>query len=70
MRINSGLVIDVGGAFTYGLTIIIPQVQLTSIPRSQTNQLENIDLVGIVMDDLTNPAVIALAYTGQAAYLA
>lgn len=69
LRLNSGVAIDTG-TFFFGLTVIIPQVQLTPIIRGQTEQLENITLNGTIMDDDTNPGLLAFVYNAQAAYLA
>lgn len=70
MRVSSGTLIAATGAFFYGFTIIIPRVQLTAMPRSQTSEFENLEFQGILMDDQTNPALNVWVYNAQAAYLA
>lgn len=69
LNINSGTLIAGGGAFNFGAIIVIPRVQLTSIPRGQTNQLENLQFVGAFEDDGTNPLIVCFVYNAQAAYL-
>ena len=46
----------------------IRPMQLTAIPRGQTNQLENLGLTGNILDDGTNSELLAFVYTAQAAY--
>lgn len=70
MRVSSGVLIAATGAFFYGFTIIIPRVQLTSMPRSQTSEFENLEFQGIIMDDQTNPALNVWVYNAKPTYLA
>jgi len=71
LNINSGTLVDTsGGTFNLGAVFVLPRVQLTSIPRGQTNQLENIQLIGAVEDDGTNPIIVCFVYNAQSAYLA
>lgn len=70
MRVSSGVLIAATGAFFYGFTIIIPRVQLTSMPRSQTSEFENLEFMGEIMDDLTNPALNVWVYNAKSTYLA
>jgi hypothetical protein len=70
LHVNTGTLIAGGGVFFYGFIVILPRVQLTSIPRSQTAELENLDFVGEVLDDGTNPAAVVYVYNAKAAYLA
>lgn len=67
-NLNSAVAIG-GGTFFYGAIIIIPRIQLMPIPRSQTNELEDMTYTGEIMDDGTNPRMLAFVYNAQAAYL-
>jgi hypothetical protein len=69
LRINSGVVIAATGAMFYGATFIIPRVQLTAMPRSQTSEFENLEFQGIIMDDLVNSALVCFVYNNRVAYL-
>ena len=69
LQISAGNLIAAGGAFRYGLTIILPRVQFMAPTFSQAGQLENISFEANVMDDKSNPACIAYAYNSVAAYL-
>jgi hypothetical protein len=70
LNVSSGTAIAGGGVFNSGFIVILPRVQLTSMPRSQTAELENLDFIGEVLDDGTNPVAMAFVYTAKAAYLA
>jgi hypothetical protein len=70
LNVNSGTVVAATGTFNYGFIVLLPRVQLTSIPRSQTAELENLDFIGEVLDDGTNPAAMVFVYTAKAVYLA
>lgn len=69
LQINAGELIAVGGAFKYGVTILLPRVQFMAPTFSQTGQLENVAFEAVVMDDTVNPACIVFAYNNVAAYL-
>jgi hypothetical protein len=69
LQVSSGVAID-SGAYYYGFSIVIPRLQLTAIPRSATQELENLEFAGQVHDDGTNPTLCAFVYDGQATYLA
>lgn len=69
LNINSGTLVATGGAFNFGAIVILPRVQLTSIPRGETNQLETLQFVGALEDDGTNPIMLAFIYNTKAAYL-
>lgn len=69
LNCNMGVLIDAQGAFLYGFIIIIPSAQLTSMPRGQTNEFENLDMVAEVRDDGTNDEMVAWVYNARATYL-
>lgn len=70
LNINSGTLVAATGAFNYGAIVILPRVQLTSIPRGQNQNLETLRLVGNVLDDGTNPTYLSFVYDAIPAYLA
>jgi hypothetical protein len=71
LNINSGKVIGTpAGIYTFGAIFIVPRVRLTAIPRSTTNDLENIEYQGEFYDDLTNPVMAAWVYNDKPTYLA
>lgn len=58
------------GAMYFGGILIFPRLQFKMLRRTQTNQLENLQFTGEVLNDGTNPAAVAFGYTAAAAYLA
>lgn len=70
LTINSGTLIAVGGAFYYGMTLLIPRVQIREIPRGATQQLENLTYTMDIMEDGTNPYLVPFVFNATAVYLA
>lgn len=70
LNLNSGTLIAATGAFKYGMIVMLPRIQLTAMPRGETNQLENLTFTGVLMDDTTNPSCAIFVYDNVPAYLA
>ena len=70
LNLNSGTLIAATGAFKYGVIMVLPRLQLTAIPRGETNQLENLTFTANILDDTTNPQVAIWVYDNVPAYLA
>lgn len=70
LTINTGELIAPTGLFVYGATLVVPRLRLTQIPRSQTNEVENLEMQGELLDDMTNPPMVAWVYNSTPAYLA
>jgi len=70
LAVDTGTVIDAGGAYKWGFDLIIPLIKLKPIQREVQDDFHVITLEGAVMDDGTNDEVILYVYNAQAAYLA
>lgn len=69
--LQHGTLIDAGGAFYYGLSLIVPHAQLKSVGRSgAVGEFQNLDFDVTVLDDGTNEPFYLDVYTAKAAYLA
>lgn len=69
LNVDSGVLIDAAGAFKYGIAVIIPRVQLTSIPRSSTDEFDVLTFEGAILDDGTNSELIGYTWNAVDAYL-
>jgi hypothetical protein len=69
LNLDSGVLIDPQGIFKFGFIVIIPRLQLTSLPRSQTDNIDVLTMEGAIMDDATNSEIVAYVYNTRIAYL-
>lgn len=65
-----GTLIQPGGTFYYGFTIILPRLQFKRLRFSNENAVETLALEGVLMDDKVNTGTAAWVYTSQPRYLA
>lgn len=70
LNINSGVLVAATGVFLYGAIIVLPRLQLTAVPRGETNQFENLSYTANVLDDGANPSIACWVYNNSPAYLA
>jgi hypothetical protein len=67
---DSGTIIAATGVFKFGFILIIPKFQLKPFKRDQKSQQEILSYEADIMEDGTNPPVVAFVYNAQPVYLA
>ena len=70
VNLDSGTIIAATGAFKFGLIMIIPLLQLTSLPRGSEAERETLTFEGKILDDGTNAEIIWHVFNAQSIYLA
>jgi hypothetical protein len=58
-----------GSAWVYGFVLIVPRLQLRSLPRGDRDDFDTLALEGTVLSDRTNPEITAWIFNGQPRYL-
>jgi hypothetical protein len=61
--------IDPSGTFYWGLTLLIPKLQVRALSRGEEAAFDTLELEGRVLSDHTNPPMLGWVYTAQPAYL-
>jgi hypothetical protein len=61
--------IDPSGTFYWGVTLLIPKLQLRALSRGENAAFDTLELEGRVLSDHTNPPMLGWVYTAQPAYL-
>lgn len=67
---TTGTLIDSAGIFKYGASIIIPKLQFLGLKRGEQFDTDTLEITGRVLDDKTNPVIVAWVWNGQGTYLA
>lgn len=70
LNVDSGVVVATGGAFKFGLILIVPLIQFETRGRENEGEREALNFVGRIMDDGTNSEVVGFVYNAQSTYLA
>jgi hypothetical protein len=70
LNLDSGVTIAAGGAYRYGVIVILPRIRFRKVTRRERDQFDTLSLEGRVYSDRTNPVLQAWVFNAQPAYLA